>query len=89
MRNRDEMQQFLETEKQRWAAKPVDSLIAELHSVHNYEVVTESGNYQVEVQLLENRPDYLHVSICIDDGHLPTSIVPMVDTFILRRSSPQ
>jgi hypothetical protein len=63
-----------------------EQLIAELHEEQEYSVEVESKRYQVEVQLLENTNEYIHVAVSVDDGSLPWSIVPLSNSFILKKS---
>jgi hypothetical protein len=44
--------------------------------------------YQVEVELLENTGEYLHIMIAIDDGHLPEAMFPVHQSFICRKAPP-
>jgi hypothetical protein len=44
-------------------------------------VVTESKQYQVEVELLEDTPENLHLSTAVDDGSLPASFHPEPESF--------
>ena len=60
-------------------------LIAELADGKAYEVEFESRKYQVEVELLENTPEYLNVAVFLDDGTLPASIVPVSHNFIRQK----
>jgi hypothetical protein len=62
-----------------------DELLAELRNRDVYEVVADSKQYQVEVELLEDTPEYLHVGIAVDDGRLPASIRPETGGFLLRK----
>jgi hypothetical protein len=48
-------------------------------------VVAESKQYQVEVKLLEDTPEYLHGSVAVDDGSLPASIRPESESFLCRK----
>jgi len=70
---------------QRWSALPCDRLLSELSDVKAYEVEHESKTYQVEVEILENTPTYVHVMVAVDDGSLPASIRPETDSFICRK----
>jgi len=47
----------------------------------------ESKRYQVEVQLLENTENYLHVMVAVDDGGLPASILPLTHSFICQKTT--
>ncbi|PYS07100.1 MAG: hypothetical protein DMG17_31250 [Acidobacteria bacterium] len=46
----------------------------------------DSEQHQVEIEVLEDTPVYLHVSISVDDGTLPASIRPTTGTFIRHKS---
>ena len=88
MNRREEMQQVLNLELERWSSMTVDQLLDELHEEKNYSVRSGSQEYQFEVQLLENKPTYLHVALSVDDGRLPFSIFPMGTTFIREKANP-
>lgn len=88
MRNREKFRQILQDEMRIWSAKPLAQLIADLKEIQNYQVEADSVVYQVEVNLLENTEQYLRVGIGIDDGHLPSSIFPVFDSFMLRKAAP-
>ena len=77
-----ELQQVLDAETERWSAMSCEQLIAELQDVKAYERSVESRRYQVEVQLLENTDKYVHVSVGVDDGRLPSSVFPLTRSFI-------
>jgi len=62
-----------------------NDVLAELRTRDVYEVAAESKQYQVEVVLLEDTPEYLHVSIAVDDGSLPASIHPESQSFLCRK----
>ena len=71
----------------RWTAMSCEQLLAELHdSPLAYEVEFNSNTYNVEVELLENTAEYLHVNIAVDDGHLPACMFPVSESFICRRA---
>ena len=76
---------ILDAEVQRWAARSCEQLAAELRDVVAYEITLDSRPYQVEVEILENTDDYLHVRVAVDDGTLPHSLFPLTQTFISRR----
>ena len=85
MKRRAEWQSVLDAETKRWAGMSCDQLIAELHEVQAYEVEVESKQYQVEVQLLENTDEYVHVAVGVDDGSLPASLSPITNSFIRQK----
>jgi len=86
MNRRQRWQQVLDTEMQRWSAMPYQELIAALNDNEVYEIERDGEKYQVEVSILENTESYLHVSIAVDDGSLPASIIPASRNF--RRDKP-
>lgn len=78
----------LDSEVRRWSALPCGQVASELHDLQSYEVEFDSVKYQVEVELLENTAQYLHVMVAVDDGSLPASISPVSRTFICQKASP-
>ena len=86
MGRRAEWQEVLDAETERWSSMSCEHLIAELHDVQAYVVEIDSKQYQVEVQLLENTSAYVHVQVGVDDGTLSSSIVPLTQSFIRRKS---
>jgi hypothetical protein len=77
MSRREEWRKVLQIELSRWSSMSARDV---------YVVVAESKQYQVEVELLEDTPEYLHVSIAVDDGGLPASIHPESETFLCRKA---
>jgi hypothetical protein len=88
MSRREEWRKVLESEVKRWSAMSCSQLITELHELQAYEVEFDSKKYQVEVELLENTEQYLHVSVAVDDSSLPASILPVTDSFIRHKAVP-
>jgi hypothetical protein len=58
---REEWRNVLNAEVKRWLAMSCSQLVSELHDSQTYEIEFDSKKYQVEVQLLENTEQYLHV----------------------------
>ncbi|MGA2087226.1 MAG: hypothetical protein ABSG60_17095 [Terracidiphilus sp.] len=85
MSRREEWRKVLDAETERWSEKSCEQLITELREVRCYEVEVDSKHFQVEVQLLENTNEYVHVSVDVDDGSLPWSIFPVSQTFIRQK----
>ena len=83
--DKDRLSKLLDAEVRAWAAKPYDTLVAELQDVAAYGRGEGADFHQFEVLLLENEPDYLHVSLAIDDGSLRRSFAPLCRDFILHR----
>ena len=86
MSRREEWRKVLQRELSRWTSMSCNDVLAELRTRDIYEVVAESKQYQVEVELLENTQEYLHVIIAVDDGSLPASIIPVSESFICRKA---
>lgn len=82
MNRREEWRKVLDSEVKRWSAMSCNQLVAELHDLQTYEIEFDSKKYQVEVELLENTEQYLHVMVAVDDGSLPASIRPLSHSFI-------
>jgi hypothetical protein len=88
MDRREQWQKVLDSELKRWSALCYQQLASELQQLQAYEVEIDSKKYQVEVELLENTQDYLHVIVTIGDGSLPASISPLSHSFICRKHPP-
>lgn len=78
---------MLDSEVQRWSAKSCEQLVSELRDEQVYEVQLDSKKYQVEVEILEDTAEYVHVMVAVDDGSLPASLSPLTQTFV--SSKPQ
>ena len=87
MSRREEWQKVLNAEVARWSRMSWEELAMELREVQAYQVEIESKQYQVEVQLLENTGDHVHVLVSVDNGSLPRSIVPLTHSFIKQKSA--
>jgi hypothetical protein len=66
---------------------PREELLSRLQEPQAYTLERGAKTYQVEVELLENTEDYLHVMVAVDDGNLPASLFPATQTFICRKYS--
>jgi len=86
MGRREEWKTVLDAETERWSIKSFEQLIAQLHEVQAYTVEARSKQYQVEVEILENTNEYVHVALSVDDGSIPWSFHPESRTFIRRKS---
>ena len=80
---------MLDAELRKWSERSCDELIAKLHDVQTYETEFESKTYQVEVMMLENTAEYVHVLVAVDDGVLPAAIVPASSSFICTKTGRQ
>ena len=82
MNRRWHWREVLDAEMRHWSALPYDQLMARLSNADVYEVKHDSRTYQVEIEVLENTENYVHVVLSVDDGSLPASIWPATDSFI-------
>lgn len=82
---RAEWRAILDTEVKKWLDMPYDQLILRLAELNAYEVEFQSKKYQVEVELLENNAEYIHVMVAVDDGRLPAALFPLTDVFIRKK----
>jgi hypothetical protein len=85
MGRRAESQKVLDVEVTRWSGKSPEHLINELREIRTYQVEAGSKQYQVEVELLENTEDYVHVTVGVDDGSFGRSVVPLTHSFIKQK----
>jgi 7,8-dihydro-6-hydroxymethylpterin-pyrophosphokinase len=86
---RNEWQPVLDAEVKRWSALSAAQLISELQDMKVYEIVFESKKYTVEVEVLENTPEYVNVAVTVDDGTLPASIFPLSYNIVRKKEDPQ
>lgn len=85
MTRRERWRRVLDIELQRWSAMTPERLASALDEECVYEVELDSKTYQVEVEILENTEEYLHVLVAVDDGSLPASMVPESQSFICNK----
>ena len=78
----------LDSEMRSWSALPYGQLVSRLSTMDAYEVEHESKKYQVEIDLSENTAEYVHITVSVDDGSLPASVLPATDSFIRKKSTP-
>jgi DNA relaxase NicK len=64
-----------------------EQLASALDKENVYEVELDAKMHQVEVELLQSTEEYFHVMVAVDDGSLPASIVPEVQTFICKKKA--
>lgn len=82
MKRRDVWRKVLAAEVQRWSALSADELLAKLSDIEVYEVTLDGKIHQVEVELLQDKPEFVQVMVAVDDGSLPASIRPEIEIFI-------
>jgi hypothetical protein len=85
MKRREQWPPVLEAEIKRWSALSFVQLTSQLADLRTYEVEFESKKYQVEVQILENTDNYVHVGVAVDDGHFWRAMRPLSSSFICRK----
>jgi hypothetical protein len=85
---RDEWRPILENELKNWSAMSHEQITSKLPERNEcYDVEFQTKKYQVEVDILEDTRDYLHVMISVDDGSLPASLKPVSCSFICQKAS--
>jgi hypothetical protein len=85
MTRRERWRRVLDSELQRWSAMTPERLASVSDEERVYEVELDSKTYQVEVEILENTAEYLHVMVAVDDGSLPASMAPETQSFICNK----
>ena len=88
MSRREEWRRVLDSEVKRWTAMSFSELVSELRdNPKAYQIQFESKDYNVEMELLENTEDYLHVVVAVDDGSLPASISPLCHSWMAAQTT--
>jgi len=87
VKRREEWRRVLEAEVRLWSAMSCDQLISALPDVQTYEIEFESKKYQIEVELLENSDNYVHVGIAVDNGRFWRAMRPLSSSFICKRTA--
>jgi hypothetical protein len=64
----DELKRRLNQEVETWCRKDYTTLRNELGKVVTYARGEGPSWYEVEVQLLEDKSEYVHIGIAVDDG---------------------
>ena len=85
MNRRKQWRQILDFVAQPWLKMPYGQLVSALHDQQVYEVEVDSKKYQVEIEILENTQQYVHVMVAVDDGSIPASILPLTLSFIRKK----
>jgi hypothetical protein len=85
MERREQWRPVLDAEVKKWSAKSCTELVGELSDIQAYQVELNGQKYTVEVQLLENTGEYVHVGVDVDDGSLPASFRPLSASFIRQK----
>ena len=81
----NELRRCLDREVDAWCRKDYSTLLKELEDDVVYQSGDGSPGYQVEVQLLENKFEYVHAIVSVDDGTLRRAFKPLSRSFIVRR----
>lgn len=84
MGRREHCRKVLDAELLRWSGRLWDQIVADLRDSRAYGAVFELKLYEVEVQILEDTDEHVHVMLSVDDGNLAGSILPLSCTFISR-----
>ena len=83
--NKEQLRALLDAEIKAWSSKSYSDLVEELPDVVAYGRGSDAGFHQFEVLMLEHEPEYVHVSISIDDASLLKSFSPLTGGFIVHR----
>jgi len=82
---RDELKPYLEREIDKWSAKSYQTLREELKG-GNYALADPAMEYHLEVDLLENRDDYVQVCVSVCSEHVRRSCIhPLCHIFLVYR----
>jgi len=82
---RDDLRPYLEREIEVWSAKSYEALRRELKE-KNLARCEMGAPYHLEVDLLEDKPDYLHVSVAVCSENAKWSCYyPLSSSFIVHR----
>ncbi|HET8548727.1 MAG TPA: hypothetical protein VFL57_12010 [Bryobacteraceae bacterium] len=81
--SRERLEAVLDQEIRRWQAKGYEALVA-LDDPVSYEL---DAGFQVEVNVLERMPEYVHVGVAVDDGTFIRACAPVASSVIVRRGS--
>jgi hypothetical protein len=84
---RNEWNPVLQSEVKKWSAMSCARVMSMLPESECYEVEVESRKYQVEVELLEDTEQYIHIGVSVDDGTLPASFRPASSSFIRNKDA--
>jgi hypothetical protein len=84
MDRRAAMQSVLDAEVKRWSGMSINELDSRLSDLCNYQLEQNGTVYQFEVEILERKPEYIHVGVSVDDGRLRYSIIPLCQSFVKR-----
>lgn len=76
---------LLDAEVAVWSEKPYARLVRELPDVVAYQRGAGPEFHQFEVQMIECKPEYVHILVSIDDGSLLKSFSPLSHSFIVHR----
>jgi hypothetical protein len=87
MENREEVRPVLEAQVRRWSHIPWEQIVSLLRDPHAYQATFQTKKYQVEVELLENTEAHIRLSVAVDDGALPRSMLPLTQSIVLSKTT--
>ena len=83
---REELRPYLDHEIAKWSAKSYQTLREELRDGNFADAANPSAEYHLEVDLLENRNDYVHVSVAVCSERVRWSCFhPLSRSFLVYR----
>ena len=87
MGNPEEGRPVLEAQVRRWSHIPWEQIVSLLRDPHAYEATFETKKYQVEVELVENTEAHIRLSVAVDDGAVPRSMLPLTRSIVLSKTT--
>ncbi len=82
---KEKLQGLLDAEVDQLSRWSYARLIEELSDILAYQRGSGPDYHQFEVQMIECEPNYVHISVAVDDGSLLKSISPISRSFIVHR----
>ncbi len=78
-----DLQVALVREVERWSALSYQRLRSDVRETVVEEREVDGLAYTVEVDLLEDLPEYVHVAVAVDDGSLRWAVCPLSHSFLV------
>ena len=83
---REDLKPYLDREVAKWSAKSYQTLREELRDGNFADAANPASQYHLEVDLLENRDDYVHVMVSVCSERVGWSCFhPVNRTFLVYR----
>lgn len=83
---REDLRPYLDREVAKWSAKSYDTLREELRDGSFADATNPEAEYHLEVDLVENRDDYVHVNVAVCSERVRWSCFhPLCHSFLVYR----